>query len=66
LTPNIARFLRKEDEFGTVAVGKRADLLLLEQNPLENLHTFKQPLGVMVRGTWLPREELQRLLSRLQ
>jgi hypothetical protein len=65
-TVNIARFLGKDDEFGTVAVGKRADLLLLEHNPLENLQTFKQPLGVMVRGTWLPRDELQKLLSRLQ
>ena len=64
-TVNIARFLGKEDEFGTVAVGKRADLLLLEHNPLDNFEPFKQPLGVMVRGNWLPREELQKLLSRL-
>jgi len=51
-----AIFLRKEGEFGTVTVGKRADLLLVERNPLQDLSTLKTPLGVMVRGRWLPRE----------
>lgn len=65
-TVNPARFLGKENEFGTIAVGKRADLLLLERNPLEDVAAFNQPLGVMVRGRWLPRETLQKLLSDLQ
>ena len=60
-----ARFLGKEKEFGTIAVGKRADLILLDRNPLEDVAAFNQPLGVMVRGRWLPREALQKLLSAL-
>jgi imidazolonepropionase-like amidohydrolase len=50
-----ARFLGKEPEFGTIAVGKRADLLLLEANPLERVDALRSPVGVMVRGRWLPR-----------
>jgi hypothetical protein len=53
--------------FGTVAVGQRADLILLSANPLENLANLKQLTGVMVRGRWWPstriaemREEVAR------
>lgn len=64
-TINPAIFLGKDKEFGTIAVGKRADLVLVEGNPLQDLTTLKQPLGVMVRGTWFTREELQRMLTAL-
>ena len=60
-----AVFLRKDKEFGTVAVGRRADLLLVESNPFEHLSTLKKPLGVMVRGHWLTREQLHDLLAPL-
>ncbi|OLD19892.1 MAG: hypothetical protein AUJ01_05170 [Acidobacteria bacterium 13_1_40CM_3_65_5] len=56
-----AILLRKDHEFGTVSVGKRADLLLVERNPLQDLSTLKTPLGVMVRGRWLTRERLQQM-----
>ena len=60
-----AAFLGKTKEFGTIAVGQRADLLLVANNPLENLETLKRPMGVMVRGRWLPREKLDELLKPL-
>ena len=65
-TVNSAKFLGKENEFGTIAVGKRADLILLDGNPLEELSAFSEPLGVMVRGKWLSREHLDTLLAKLQ
>jgi imidazolonepropionase-like amidohydrolase len=65
-TVNPSRFLGKENEFGTIAVGKRADLVLLEINPLDDVGAFRQPVGVMVRGRWLPRETLQDLVSALR
>jgi len=65
-TVNPASFLGKEKEFGAIAVGKRADLLLLDRNPLETVSAFDQPAGVMVRGRWLPRERLQEMLSALR
>jgi hypothetical protein len=60
-----AAFLGKSKEFGRIAVGQRADLLLIAGNPLENLETLKQPRGVLVRGRWLPREKLDELLKPL-
>jgi imidazolonepropionase-like amidohydrolase len=43
----------KARPFGIVAPGYRADLVLLERNPLENVGHARNPLGVMVRGTWI-------------
>jgi MFS family permease len=60
-----AVFLRKDNEFGSLDVGKRADLLLLEGNPLQDVAQLKQLVGVMVRGKWLPREHLQQMLADL-
>ena len=60
-----ATFLGKTKEFGTITVGQRADLLLVAGNPLENLVVLKRPSGVMVRGRWLPRQELDEMLKSL-
>jgi len=60
-----AVFLRKDNEFGSLGVGKRADLLLLEGNPLQNVAQLKQLVGIMVRGKWLPREHLHQMLADL-
>jgi imidazolonepropionase-like amidohydrolase len=64
-TSDAARFLQGQDLFGTVAVGMRADLLLLESNPLENLDNVRNRVGVMVRGQWLPEEWLQTRLREI-
>jgi hypothetical protein len=64
-TRNAAEFMSASGEFGVVARGARADLLLLEANPLEDVRNLSRIAGVMVRGHWLPREELQRGLDRL-
>jgi Amidohydrolase family len=64
-TVNPSKFLGKEDEFGTITVGKRADLLLVSANPLVDITTLKNPVGVMVRGQWLPSEKLQDVLHTL-
>jgi Amidohydrolase family len=60
-----AAFLGKANEFGTIAAGQRADLLLVAGNPLEDLAVLKRPSGVMVRGRWLPRKRLDELLRAL-
>jgi imidazolonepropionase-like amidohydrolase len=60
-----AAFLGKTKEFGTITVGQRADLLLVAGNPLENLAVLRRPSGVMVRGSWLPRQKLDELLKPL-
>jgi hypothetical protein len=59
-----ARFLGKEAEFGSITAGKRADLILVEGNPLEDLSSLKKLRGVMVRGIWLPRKKLDEMLEK--
>lgn len=58
-TTNVARFLGTSDSTGTVAAGKRADLVLLKGNPLADIHNTAALAGVMVGGRWLPRGELE-------
>jgi tetratricopeptide (TPR) repeat protein len=62
-TVNPARYFGKSDEFGTIAKGKRADLLLLAANPLADIHNTTQIEGVMVRGRWMSRQELRAELA---
>jgi len=60
-----ALFLGKAGEFGTIDVGNRADLLIVEQNPLKGVGHLKQLIGVMVRGKWLAREQLDHMVENL-
>jgi imidazolonepropionase-like amidohydrolase len=64
-TADAAESLGRQQEFGTVAVGKRADLLLLSANPLEDIGNVQKRVGVMVRGRWFSESELQNQLSHL-
>jgi imidazolonepropionase-like amidohydrolase len=59
-----AEYLRVAGRVGTVAPGRRADLLLLEANPLEAIANTERRAGVMVRGRWLPADELRAMLDR--
>jgi len=43
----------------------RADLLLLEGNPLQSLTNLRRKAGVMARGRLYPESELQERLSRI-
>jgi len=62
-TVNVARYLRHGSDFGTIEVGKRADLVLLESNPLVAVASTRRVLGVMVGGEWLPRAKLERMVE---
>ena len=64
-TQNAAEALGVLDEFGTVAEGARADLILVEENPLEDVANVRKRAGVMLRGTWLPEAQLQEMLDEL-
>lgn len=62
-TGNGAKFLGLEDEIGKVEVGTMADLVLLSDNPLVNIENTKNIEGVMVRGKWYSRNQLDQLLE---
>jgi imidazolonepropionase-like amidohydrolase len=61
----IGKFVPAAEPFGTIVVGKRADLILLEANPLEDVANIAKRRGVMIRGRWLSEKTLQRLLNEL-
>jgi imidazolonepropionase-like amidohydrolase len=64
-TVNIAKFFGIENEAGTVEPGKRADLLLLDANPLTEIRAIERNAGVMIDGRWLPAAEIQRRLAEI-
>jgi imidazolonepropionase-like amidohydrolase len=58
--------MRRETEFGTVEVGKRADLLLVRANPLDSVANLAQIGGVAIRGEWFSHEDLQSALRDIR
>jgi hypothetical protein len=54
----VASNVRRAGRFGTVAAGQRADLLLLNANPLQSVTNAERIDGVMVRGRWIPAARL--------
>ncbi|MDB5217639.1 MAG: hypothetical protein JWO86_5566 [Myxococcaceae bacterium] len=64
-TRRAAEFLGKAD-FGSVTVGKRADLLLVDGNPLADVREADRITGVMHRGQWLDAAALAALLRRVE
>jgi imidazolonepropionase-like amidohydrolase len=61
----VADHLGLDGSFGTVEVGQRADLVLLRSNPFDDLVNLTDRAGVMVRGRWVSREEIDAGLEAL-
>jgi imidazolonepropionase-like amidohydrolase len=64
-TADAARAVGAQDEWGTIAPGLAADLLLLDANPLDDLANLRRRSGVMAGGTWFSEAELRRRLEAL-
>ncbi len=59
------RFFGLPDQDGTIAPGRRADLVLLDANPLESLAPLRRPRAVITGGRLLDRAALDALEARL-
>ena len=57
------QFMGLEDRLGTVAEGKTASLVLVKDNPLEDIRNARLIEAVFLRGTYYNRADLDRLLS---
>jgi imidazolonepropionase-like amidohydrolase len=58
-----AEFLGLGEEIGSVSVGRRADLVLLDANPLADITNLKRVVGVILRGRWLDRADIDSMLD---
>ena len=65
-TRNVGEYFSSKDNFGTIEVGKRADLILLDQNPLDDISNLKNHSGVMVAGRWLSKDFISEKLSQIE
>ncbi|MEI7985221.1 MAG: amidohydrolase family protein [Armatimonadota bacterium] len=57
--------LNQSNMIGSIAVGKRSDLVLLSANPLADLGNLKRRVGVVSNGKWLSTQTLQRDLNSM-
>ena len=58
-----AEYFDATDEFGVIAVGRRADFLLLNANPMEDIENMRARAGVSLNGRWMPNELIERRLG---
>jgi imidazolonepropionase-like amidohydrolase len=64
-TINVARFFNTQDVDGEIAPGYHADLILLDKNPIEDIHHAHTIQGIMHRGQWLSKEMIQERLKEI-
>src|SRR6202040_196909 len=65
-TINPAKFLGRQDDFGTVEKGKIADLVLLDANPLDDIANTQKISAVFSNGCYYSRSQLDRILADVQ
>ena len=63
-TSGPAEFLGKQGSFGTISVGKSANFILVDGNPLENVKNLWNLEGISIRGKWLDKERLTTLIEK--
>lgn len=65
-TRDAAAYFGTPEAFGTVAPGRRADLILLQADPLQDIANLRRRAGVMAAGRWWPEAEIQRRLAGIE
>jgi imidazolonepropionase-like amidohydrolase len=64
ISANGAKVMGKSNELGSVEVGKTADFVILEKNPLENIDNFSSIMAVMKQGNYLTTQQINSKISK--
>ena len=64
-TINPALFFNMESVFGQLKEGMAADILLINSNPVEDIRALKNLSGVMVRGKWISKADIDQKLQQI-
>jgi imidazolonepropionase-like amidohydrolase len=59
-------YLGEGDRAGTIEVGKTTDLLLLDENPLQDVAAAAKIAGVLIRGRWIGAEEIHKRMQDIE
>lgn len=59
------RYFAEDDSFGTISVGARADLILLNANPYDQIEALFDQVGVMAAGRWYSRADIDARLDEI-
>jgi hypothetical protein len=62
-TRNPAMYFGRLDAMGTIEKGKSADLVLLDADPLADIHNTQKIAAVVMRGRYYSRADLDKLLA---
>ena len=61
-----AEFFQTTDILGTIEKGKKADLVLLDANPLQEISNTQKIMGVVLNGRYLDRQALDEMLIKAE
>ncbi|ETN96237.1 amidohydrolase family protein [Zhouia amylolytica] len=61
-----AEWLEINDKIGTIEIGKFADIVMLDQNPLDDINNTRKISGVFVNGNWIDKNKLDTMLSDVE
>jgi len=58
--------MEKQDKYGVIEQGHAADLVLLEANPLIDIHNTHKIVAVVLKGKYYSRVELDKMLRQAE
>lgn len=65
-TMNTSEFLGELDSTGTIQPGRKANLVLLDENPLRHISATRKIFGVMTQNRWISKTEIDNRLSDIR